>query len=129
MRVARRLRLALSALLALAAAPASALPTMIRLGYPTCASCHISPQGGGPLNAYGRGIDEAQSRRGGEYVPTDPGEGRPLNLWGRVTHDVRTVIQEQQTWVSGQPAANLFRKPVSLSLPHTFRATLLVVND
>jgi hypothetical protein len=44
---------------------------MVRLGYPTCASCHVSPQGGGPLNVYGRGIDEAQSLRAGEYRPGD----------------------------------------------------------
>jgi hypothetical protein len=110
MSAARLLRIALPALLALAAAaPARALPTMIRLGYANCASCHIAPQGGGPLNAYGRGIDEAQSRRAGEYKPADPGDGGPLNLWGRVTQDVRTVIQEQQTWTTDQAAANLFR--------------------
>ena len=49
--------------------PASALPTMVRLGYTDCASCHIAPQGGGPLNAYGRGIDEAQSLRARDYEP------------------------------------------------------------
>ncbi len=67
-----------STLLALALAwaagrPASALPTMIRLGYPNCATCHITPQGGGLLNAYGRGIDEAQSLRAGEYKPSENG--------------------------------------------------------
>ena len=39
------------------ASPATALPSMIRLGYPGCASCHYAPQGGGPLNPYGRAID------------------------------------------------------------------------
>jgi hypothetical protein len=38
-----------------------ASPTMIRLGYTDCATCHISPQGGGLLTAYGKGIDAAQS--------------------------------------------------------------------
>jgi hypothetical protein len=105
----RLCRIALSALLALAAAaPVRALPTMVRLGYPNCVSCHISPQGGGPLNAYGRGIDEAQSRRAGDGKPAE-NEPRALNLWGRVTHDVRSVIQEQGTWATGQPADNLFR--------------------
>ena len=40
---------------------AAALPTMIRLGYTDCATCHVSPQGGGLLTTYGKGIDAAQS--------------------------------------------------------------------
>ena len=75
----RLLRIALPALLALAAAaPARALPTMIRLGYTSCASCHISPQGGGLLTEHGRGIDEAQSLRAGEYQPADSGTIKEL---------------------------------------------------
>ena len=104
------LRIALPALLALAAAaPARALPTMVRLGYASCTSCHIAPQGGGLLNEYGRGIDEAQSLRAGEYKPVDPGKAGALSLWGRVTQDVRTVIQEQHTWAADRPVATLFR--------------------
>ena len=34
---------------------------MISYGYPSCASCHVSVQGRGLLNSYGRGIDAAQS--------------------------------------------------------------------
>jgi hypothetical protein len=89
------------------AAPALALPTMIRLGYPNCSSCHIAPQGGGPLNQYGRGIDEAQSLRAGEYL--QPGPAGKWSLWGRVTQDVRAVMQEQETWTSDKADANLFR--------------------
>jgi len=108
MKVSCVLRFTISALALLAAAtPALALPTMVRLGYPTCGSCHIAPQGGGLLNSYGRGIDEAQSLRAGEYKPvSDP---RALNLWGRVTQDLRTVFQEQETWAPDKPAASLFR--------------------
>jgi len=84
----------------LVGAPASALPTMIRLGYTDCASCHIAPQGGGPLNVYGRGIDVAQSLRGGDYQPSEE---------RRLTQDLRVVLQEQGTWVGDQPAANFFR--------------------
>ena len=84
----------------LTSAPAHALPTMIRLGYTDCASCHISPQGGGPLNAYGRGIDAAQSLSGGEYEPSPD---------TRLTHDVRFHLQEQGAWPSTTPRTNFFR--------------------
>lgn len=50
-------------LLLLAATPAAATPNMIRLGYPFCASCHISPQGDGLFTPYGKGIDLAQTLR------------------------------------------------------------------
>jgi hypothetical protein len=49
----------------------SATPNMIRLGYPTCASCHLSPQGGGVLTTYGKGIDAAQSLRPEEISETN----------------------------------------------------------
>lgn len=45
------------------AVPAAAYPNMIRLRYPTCVSCHVSPQGGGVLNRYGAGIDRALTIR------------------------------------------------------------------
>ena len=48
------------------AGTAVASPTMIRLGYRDCASCHLSPQGGGLLTPYGKGVDEAQSLRARE---------------------------------------------------------------
>jgi hypothetical protein len=75
--------------------PALALPTMIRLGYSECGACHISPQGGGLLNTYGRGIDRAQSLVGGDYTPANDALTRALSLDGRITQDLRTVIQEQ----------------------------------
>jgi hypothetical protein len=88
-------------LVALTERPALALPTMIRLGYSECGACHISPQGGGPLNLYGRGIDRAQSLIGGEYTPATDDFTRALTLDGRMTHDVRTVIQELTTHTPG----------------------------
>ena len=54
---------------------ASAYPNMIRLGYVACATCHVSPQGGGVLTRYGRGIDYAQTIRAGE--PPEP-SGRAM---------------------------------------------------
>ena len=70
------------------AAMAAASPTMIRLGYPDCASCHVSRQGGGLLTPYGKGIDEAQSLRAREIPPVEgPGP--------RLLYDVRFVAATQ----------------------------------
>ena len=82
------------------AAPAAALPTMVRLGYTGCASCHVSPQGAGPLTEYGRGIDQAQSLRGGEY------QAREAHR--KMMQDLRAVFQEQATWVDTR-SPNVFR--------------------
>jgi hypothetical protein len=52
---------------------------MIRLGYPTCASCHLSPQGGGLLTEYGKGIDLAQTLRPEELKSSEnPADYRRL---------------------------------------------------
>lgn len=99
----RKVTLSVTALSLLAASPrpALALPTMIRLGYAECSVCHISPQGGGPLNVYGRGIDRAQSLRGGEYAPATDNLTRVLTLGGRTTQEFRTIIQEQASLAAG----------------------------
>jgi hypothetical protein len=114
---------AAAAALFLAGRPASALPTMIRIGYMDCASCHISPQGGGPLNAYGRGIDEAQSLRAQDYQPTPD---------RRLTHDVRVVLQEQGTW-NGQAGTNFFRPRLmyrnATNLSNAFRVSAIVTAE
>jgi hypothetical protein len=104
-----RFRLAAAAGLLLASAGASwALPTMARLGYVNCVTCHYSPQGGGPLNEYGRGIDAAQSLLGGEYQARDD-VGSPTGGGARVTHDLRSVLQGQMSWVGEEDASDLFR--------------------
>ena len=97
------------ALLCLAPGSAFALPTMIRLGYPNCASCHITPQGGGLLNLYGRSIDRAQSLIGGEYQPSENPFIRDLNWGGRITQDIRVVMQQQDTSTTDKPGAQFFR--------------------
>ena len=104
--------LAGAALLLVSSAPAFALPTMIRLGYANCAACHFSPQGGGPLNAYGRAIDEAQSLRSSEYRPSENGVVKLLSAHGRVLQDVRVVLSEQGTWTQNRSGVQVFRPRV-----------------
>jgi hypothetical protein len=66
------------AVMASAARTASASTTMIRLGYARCSACHLTPEGAGLLTDYGKGIDLAQSLKGGEYEPPDPTESPKL---------------------------------------------------
>jgi hypothetical protein len=76
-----------------------ASPTMIRLGYTDCATCHVSPQGGGLLTAYGKGIDAAQSLRVYEVQPDD------TDL-RNVLFDLRLVLGSQLTNSSAGGAAS-----------------------
>ena len=78
-------------LLMLIGEPLLASPTMIRFRYTNCVVCHVSPQGRGILNQYGRGVDEAQSLRGGDFEPSLSLIRRFLNANGRINHDIRLV--------------------------------------
>jgi len=73
-----RIAVCVLVLLGAHASAARASPTMIRLGYSDCASCHLSPQGGGMLTTYGKGVDEAQSLRRQEIHPVDTAAARLL---------------------------------------------------
>ena len=101
--------LLLAAMAALTGNTGWALPTMIRLGYPNCVSCHITPQGGGLLNTYGRGIDQAQSYAGGDYKPVEGALVRVLTWNGRIRQDVRWTGQEVASTSTNRPWASLMR--------------------
>jgi hypothetical protein len=60
--------------------PVAAYPNMIRLGYPNCTACHVSPQGGGVLNRYGKGIDYAQTIRADEPHDAELASGTTARL-------------------------------------------------
>jgi len=112
---------------------ANALPTMIRLGYTSCAACHIAPQGGGLLNLYGRSIDQAQSLVGGEYQPWQNPVVQAINWGGRITQDFRLVTQQQDTSVTGKAGSQLFRNRLmyrnATELGHGFRITATVTGE
>ena len=83
--------------------PASALPNMIRLGYGNCISCHVAPQGGGLLTAYGRGIDDAQSLRAREYEPHSNHVLNLLSVNGHIDQDARVIPSIQLNHSPGGP--------------------------
>ena len=100
----KRVLCLLMALLA-EATPLWAHPYMIRLGYSTCATCHISPQGGGLLTPYGQGVEGALSLRVHEYKPQVSTENP------RLLYDVRALAggiwsPEFRWGISGVPSSN-----------------------
>ncbi|HLK62841.1 MAG TPA: hypothetical protein VKU19_05355 [Bryobacteraceae bacterium] len=110
-----------------------ALPTMIRLGYTNCSSCHIAPQGGGLLNLYGRSIDQAQSLVGGEYEPWQSAFAQTINWGGRITQDFRLVMQQQDTSTTDKAGTQLFRNRFiyrnATELGHGWRITATVTGE
>lgn len=106
--------------------PALAFPNFVRLGYQQCVTCHISPQGGGLLNAYGRSIDEGESLRRKEYENS--------KFWGdHLYQDVRSIVQERVSTSTGQPilgkarARGVFRNATELG--RGFRLSLVVAGE
>ncbi|WP_413290428.1 hypothetical protein [Bdellovibrio sp. HCB337] len=86
----------------LSSSAAFAFPEMIRMGYPNCTSCHVSPSGGGLMTDYGRSIAaEALSTwaypkeelPGHGYLPEPP-------AWLKIGGDVRVI----QTYIDNAQA-------------------------
>jgi hypothetical protein len=128
----RRLALIL-ALAVVTVKPAWGLPTMIRLGYSDCITCHYAPQGGGPLNEYGKGIDQAQSLQGGEYKPSDRRLPRALSWDGRIAQDLRLVLPERWTWAAHESSDASFLPRLQYRnytrLPRGFAAHVIVTGE
>jgi len=100
--------------LILPASGASALPTMIRLGYTNCAVCHVSPQGGGLLTPYGKGVDTAQSLFREE--PRTPDEQLRSLYDLRVVFAANMVSSEQKPGtLSASTLRTTFRNAVNMS--------------
>ena len=70
---------------------------MISYHYPSCASCHISPQGRHLLNEYGDGIDDAQSLRPSNGPPPTTWSIKRFNLEGWVIHDLRVLMRAHES--------------------------------
>src|SRR5262245_58095366 len=106
---------------------------MVRLGYPNCVSCHVSPQGGGLLNDYGHGIDEAQSLRAGEYLPGVKEPLTPLSLGSRLDQDFRVVLSEAIGRGAGGDYTSTFRSRFyyrgALSLTKKLRFSTVAVGE
>jgi hypothetical protein len=109
------------------AAPAMAAPTMIRLGYSDCATCHLSPQGGGLLTTYGKGIDVAQSIMAREFQPKDAEHRRLL-------YDMRFLLGSQvadglakNTSVTSTTLQMQLRSSIRVNDQHRFVGTFALV--
>src|SRR4030095_3541796 len=79
------------------ATPLSAHPYFIRLGYSTCTTCDISPQGGSILTEYGEGVERALSLL---REPEQNGEEESP----RLLYDMRALVVGSST--NGVPASS-----------------------
>ena len=100
---------------------AHAFPDMIRHGYTNCTACHVSPSGGGVLNAYGRSLSK-------ELISTWSGKNEEgllhfintekVDDWLAIGGDFRgaQVHQENETvkrgkWISMQAGVEVALTP------------------
>jgi len=86
----------LSSILALSLpSTAFSLPDYIRKGYTSCTACHVSPQGGGVLTLYGRGVTEELSTVSYEgqgsfgFTPLTDKVADPTGLFNLITADLQ----------------------------------------
>jgi len=95
----------------------AAYPNMIRLGYTWCSACHVSPQGGGVLNRYGRGIDFAQTLRADE----PPDAELPTDATIRLLGDIRASlgVEGQRGSETAYSLSTSLRTAIALSSQQT----------
>jgi hypothetical protein len=74
---------------------ASAEPAFLSRQYTRCASCHISPTGGGLLSAYGRSLSSRELSVTGNRLPVDADSEAPDReaqfLWGALGDTLRPL--------------------------------------
>jgi hypothetical protein len=107
-------------------------PRMISYGYPNCIACHVSAQGRGLLNPYGRGIDRAQSysqadftgqifaRMGHPDAASEKWDGR----FGKALVDFLVTMRVNQQVDQGKTDPTLFalyRQTIFLGEQDSFR--------
>jgi hypothetical protein len=79
------------------------------------------------------GIDEAQSLRGGEYVPSTNGLASALSRGGRITQDLRVIGQETLSTTTGGPLLGVLRSRFmyrnATELGNGFRLSAIVIGE
>jgi len=96
----------------LIAASAVAFPELTRHGYASCTACHVSPNGGGAMTPYGRGLSRELLSTWGTEREVEVGHGFLPKAWAdslensklRLGADIRSVQthRENATTRSGQ---------------------------
>jgi hypothetical protein len=101
------------------ATPLSAHPYFIRLGYSSCSGCHVSPQGGGILTAYGSGVERALSL----FREFEQSEERESP---RLSYDMRALVVGSSTDGVAEPFQLLSSGSLKISEHHRVTSTVSI---
>ncbi|MBX3017525.1 MAG: hypothetical protein KF767_06540 [Bdellovibrionaceae bacterium] len=100
------------------AAPAWAFPEMIRHGYTSCMTCHVSPNGGGLMTPYGRSMSkEILSRHayeGEERLFHGALDAEGLNSWLDGSREIGFNVGGDVRWVQSHKESNDARERRSI---------------
>lgn len=98
----------------LASPPARAYPDFIGYGYTSCVTCHVNPQGAGPLNDYGRAVfaGEISSRGLFADTTTDDDLANASGFLGKkeLPWWLRPAFKYRGLWVNSNPGSSENRK-------------------